>query len=74
VIPAPLLPLRLLLQGRAGRGLVIEPLGLDLAARADASPLPHQEETAEQVRRDVEPVKPAHVLRGVDAAKVNGSH
>jgi hypothetical protein len=52
----------------------VKPLGLDLAAHANASPLLHQEKAAEQVRRDVEPVKAARVLRQVDAVKFNQRH
>jgi hypothetical protein len=46
VIPAPPLALSLPLQGGSGKSFIIVSLGLDLPARADASPLCHQEKAA----------------------------
>jgi hypothetical protein len=71
-ITPPPLALGLPLQGCEGRGFLFEPLGLDLAARADAPPLLHQEKAAEQVRLNAERIEAAHVPRRIDAAKFNG--
>jgi hypothetical protein len=50
-IAPPPLTVSLSLQGVAGKSLVIVTLGLNLAVRADAPPLLHQQKAAEQVRR-----------------------
>jgi hypothetical protein len=38
------------------------------------SPLPHEQPEAKQIRLHVEPVKPSHVARGVDAMQGQGVH
>jgi hypothetical protein len=73
-ITAPPLAFGLAVQGVGGKRVALVMLDFDPTAPADAAPLPQKQNAAKQVRLDVEPVKPGHVARWVEAAKFNRLH